>query len=397
MVPPQRCGCFDATTLAQLIAGRLQRECNAASEDLAHQLTQRHLEDVMAIDEARLNEFLGRFVTDLGATVAAGNVVIGHRLGLYRALADNPGTADELARRVNCNPRYVAEWLRGQAAGGYVEYDASRDAYWMTEEQAFALADPEAGVYAPGAFVLALGALSANDRITEAFRTGDGMGWHEHDENVFVGCEQFFRPGYVANLVPAWIPALDGVEQKLRSGARVADIGCGLGASTILLAREYAASTFVGSDYHDRSIELARKRAAEAGVSERATFEVSSAASFTGSSYDLVTTFDCLHDMGDPVAAAKHVRSALAHDGTWLVVEPAAGDHVTDNLNPVGRVYYNFSTQLCVPSALSQSGGWALGAQAGEAAMRRVMTEAGFTRFRRAAETPFNIVYEVRP
>jgi ubiquinone/menaquinone biosynthesis C-methylase UbiE len=351
----------------------------------------------MAIDETKLNDFLGRFVTDLGATIAAGNVVVGHRLGLYAALAERPATADELARHTECNPRYIAEWLRGQAAGGYVEYDAAADRYSMTEEQAFALANPDGAIYAPGAFVLALGTLKANDRITAAFRTGDGMGWHEHDEDVFIGCEQFFRPGYIANLVPSWIPALEGVEAKLRRGAKVADLGCGLGASTVLLAAEYPSSSFFGSDYHERSVELARKRAADAGVADRTQFEVSSAADFAGTGYDLVATFDCLHDMGDPLATAKHVRQAIAADGTWLVVEPAAGDSVAENLNPVGRVYYNFSSQLCVPNALSQSGGFALGAQAGEAAIRRLMTDAGFTRFRRAAETPFNLVYEVRP
>jgi ubiquinone/menaquinone biosynthesis C-methylase UbiE len=351
----------------------------------------------MAIDEDKLNELLHRFVGDLGATVAAGNVVIGHRLGLYRLLAEGPASADELAQRAGCNPRYVAEWLRGQAAGGYVEYDAAKDVYSMTEEQAFALAEPDAGVYIPGAFVLALGTLKSNERISDAFRTGDGVGWHEHDEDVFIGCEQFFRPGYVANLVSSWIPSLDGVEAKLRAGAKVADIGCGLGASTILLAREFTNSTFLGSDYHDRSVELARKRAADAGVADRVSFEVASAASFSGQGYDLIATFDCLHDMGDPVGAAKHVRAALHPDGTWLIVEPAAGDTVADNLNPVGRVYYNFSSQLCVPNALSQTGGYSLGAQAGEAAIRRVVTDAGFTRFRRATQTPFNLVFEARP
>ncbi|MGH3169783.1 MAG: class I SAM-dependent methyltransferase, partial [Trebonia sp.] len=266
-----------------------------------------------------------------------------------------------------------------------------------TQEQAFVLANPDGAVYAPGAFVLALGALRAEPRITEAFRSGTGMGWHEHDEDVFTGCEQFFRPGYAANLVPSWIPALDGVEDKLRAGAAVADVGCGLGASTILLAREYPNSRFLGSDYHDQSIELARKRAADAGVTDRARFEIATAATFTGSDYDLVTTFDCLHDIGDPLAAAGHVRRALKPDGTWLVVEPFAADEPAGNMNPVGRVYYNFSTLLCVPNALSQPGGYTLGAQAGESAIRRLVTQAGFTRFRRAAETPFNIVYEVRP
>jgi ubiquinone/menaquinone biosynthesis C-methylase UbiE len=351
----------------------------------------------MAISEDKLHEFLGRFVTDLGATAAAGNVVIGHELGLYRALAPEPATAGELAERTNTNPRYVAEWLRGQAAGGYVEYDADADRYSMTEEQAFALTNPDGGIYAPGAFVLALGTLRAVPRITEAFRSGTGMGWHEHDPDVFVGCEQFFRPGYIANLIPSWIPALDGVADKLQSGGTVIDIGCGLGASTILLAQEFPNSVFTGSDYHDQSIELARKRAGDAGVADRVSFEVASASSFSGSGYDLAATFDCLHDMGDPLAAARHIRQALKPNGTWLVVEPFAADDAAGNMNPVGRVYYNFSSLLCVPNAMSQPGGYSLGAQAGQAAIRQLVTEAGFTRFRRAAETPFNLVYEVRP
>jgi ubiquinone/menaquinone biosynthesis C-methylase UbiE len=351
----------------------------------------------MAVDMNKLQDFLGRFVADLGATFAAGNVVTGHHLGLYRALATGPASAEELADRTGTSPRYVAEWLRGQAAGGYVEYDPQTDTYSMSEEQAFALTDPNGGVYIPGAFLLALGTLRAEPRITQAFRTGGGMGWHEHDPDVFTGCEQFFRPGYIANLIPSWIPALDGVEEKLRSGAKVADIGCGLGASSILLAQEYPNSRVTGSDYHDQSIETARKRAADAGIGDRISFEVASAAEFSGTGYDLAATFDCLHDMGDPVAAARHIREALKPDGSWLVVEPYAADEVAGNLNPVGRVYYSASTQLCVPSALSQPGGYALGAQAGEAAIRQLTADAGFTRFRRAAETPFNLVYEVRP
>src|SRR3954447_18960083 len=349
------------------------------------------------MDENKLNEFLGRFVGDLGATITAGGVVLGHRLGLYRALAEAPGTADELGRRTGCDPRYVAEWLRGQGAGGYVTYDADGDVWSMTEEQAFVLANPDGAVYAPGAFVLALGSLQAVDRIEEAFRTGEGLGWHEHDQEVFTGCEQFFRPGYVANLVSGWIPALDGVDAKLRAGAKVADVGCGLGASTILLAQHYPQSEVLGCDYHDGSIELARKRAAEAGVADRISFDVASAQDFAGSGYDLVTTFDCLHDMGDPVGAARHIRQALADDGTWLIVEPAAGDTVADNLNPVGRVYYGFSNFLCLPSALSQSGGYSRAAQAGEQAIGEIVKQAGFTRFRRATETPFNLVLEARP
>jgi len=351
----------------------------------------------MAVDMDKLQEFLGRFVTDLGATFAAGNVVIGHHLGLYRALAASPASAEELAERTGTNARYVAEWLRGQAAGGYVEYDLQDGTYSLTPEQAFALTDPDGAVYAPGAFQLALGALRAEPQVTQAFRTGTGIGWHEHDDEVFTGCERFFRPGYAANLVSGWLPALDGAEAKLRAGARVADIGCGLGASTELMARAYPNSTFVGSDYHEGSIAQARKRLADAGLGDRVTFEVASAQDFSGGPYDLVTSFDCLHDMGDPLGAARHIREMLAPDGTWMVVEPYAGHSVTDNLNPVGRVYYSFSTFLCVPNALSQDGGYSLGAQGGEEPIRRLATDAGFTRFRRVAETPFNIVYEARP
>jgi ubiquinone/menaquinone biosynthesis C-methylase UbiE len=351
----------------------------------------------MALDETKLNEFIGKFVGDLGATIAAGGTVAGHKLGLYKALASGPATAEQLAARTETNPRYTAEWLRGQAAGGYVEYDPAGDSYSLTEEQAFVLTNPDGAVYAPGAFILALGALRAEPRITEAVRSGAGMGWHEHDTGVFTGCEQFFRPGYHANLVPSWIPALEGVDQKLHAGARVADVGCGLGASSVLLAEAYPASHITGSDYHEGSIELAHKRAADAGVADRTSFEVASAQTFSGRGYDLVATFDCLHDMGDPLAAASHIREALTPDGTWLIVEPMAQDEVAGNLNPVGRVYYGFSTFLCVPNALSQDGGYALGAQAGEAAIRRVVSDAGFTRFRRAAETPFNLVFEARP
>ena len=351
----------------------------------------------MAVDQDKLGALIGQFVGDLGATMAAGAVVIGHRLGLYKSLAQGPATPDELAERSGTEPRYITEWLCGQAAGGYVDYDASTGAFAMSEEQVFALANPDGPLYMPGAFVLALGALKAEPRITEAFRTGAGVGWHEHDNDVFVGCEDFFRPGYIANLVDSWIPSLEGVDAKLRAGGRVADVGCGLGASSVLLALAYPDSTVHGSDYHQGSIDLARKRAADAGVANQVSFEVAAAKEFSGTGYDLVATFDCLHDMGDPVGAARHVRESLAPDGTWLVVEPFSGDSIAANLNPVGRIYYGFSNFLCVPSGRSQSGGYSLGAQAGEKAMSQVMTDAGFTRFRRAAETPFNIVYEVRP
>jgi SAM-dependent methyltransferase len=349
------------------------------------------------IDMDVLMAFVGQVVGDLGATVSAGNVLIGERLGLYRALAQQPSDAAALAAATGTDERYVEEWLRGQAAGGYVEYDPGSSTYSMTPEKAFALTDPDGPVFLPGAFELALGALKARPQIQDAFRTGTGYGWHEHDTEVFTGCERFFRPGYLMSLLPDWIPALDGVQQKLERGARGADLGCGHGASTLLMAQAFPNSRFTGSDYHEASIEAARERAAEAGVGDRVSFEVSGAQSIEAIDLDLVTTFDCLHDMGDPVGAARRIRSSLATDGTWMIVEPAAGDTVESNLNPVGRVYYNFSTFLCVPNALSQEGGYALGAQAGEAAIRQVVTDAGFTRFRRVAETPFNNVFEARP
>jgi ubiquinone/menaquinone biosynthesis C-methylase UbiE len=350
----------------------------------------------MAIDEARLTEFLNRFVGDLGATMAAGNVVVGDRLGLYRALADGPLRPQELAERTGTAPRYVDEWLRGQAAGGYVEYSPQTGDYWLTEEQAFALTDPDGPVFAPGAFQLAVAALRAEPQIAGAFRSGAGVGWHTHDADVFAGCERFFRPGYSAGLISTWLPALDGVEEKLRDGGLVADIGCGHGASTMLMASAYPRSTVIGSDYHADSVAAARKRAAADGLGDRVRFEVASAQTFTGGPFDLVTTFDALHDMGDPLGAARHVREQLADGGTWMIVEPFAGATVAENLNPVGRVYYSFSTFLCVPNALSQEGGYSLGAQAGEEPMRRIASDAGFSRFRRVAETPFNIVYEAR-
>jgi ubiquinone/menaquinone biosynthesis C-methylase UbiE len=329
--------------------------------------------------------------------MAAGNVLVGDRLGFYRVLAEQPTLPHQLASRTSTATRYVDEWLRGQAAGGYVEYDPRTRAYSLTPEQAFALTDPDGAVFAPGAFELALGALRAEQKVAEAFRTGAGVAWHEHDEEVFSGCERFFRPGYAANLITGWLPALDGVEAKLNAGARVADVGCGHGASTTLMARAFPKSSFTGSDYHEESITQARKRVADAGLADQVKFDVASAQTFDGGPYDLVTTFDCLHDMGDPVGAARHIREVLAPDGTWMVVEPYAGNCVTDNLNPVGRVYYSFSTFLCVPNALSQDGGYSLGAQAGQEAIRRLAADAGYARFHRAAETPFNIVYEVCP
>lgn len=351
----------------------------------------------MAVNADKMNEFLGKFVNDLGATVHAGMVVIGERLGLYKALAAGALTAKELAAITRTDERYVSEWLASQAAGGYVMYDPLSQKFSMTEEQAFALANEDGPAYLPGAFELALGSLAAVPRITESFRSGEGMGWGEHEDRVFHGCEKFFRPGYAANLVESWIPALDGVTEKLTRGAKVADVGCGKGASTILMAKAFPNSQIFGFDYHDKSIEAARESAKHQGLGDRVKFEVAKAKEFPGKGYDFVAVFDCLHDMGDPVGAAAHVRSAMAKDGSWMIVEPFANDELKDNLNPVGRVYYSFSTLLCTPCSRSQEVGMCLGAQAGEKAMQKVVTAAGFSRFRRATQTPFNLVYEARP
>ena len=350
-----------------------------------------------ALDMNKLNTFIGQFVTDLGASVHAGMVVIGEKLGLYKALAQGPVTSVELARKTGTDARYVREWLASQAAGGYVTYDSSTDLFSLTEEQAFTLAQEDSPAYLPGAFELAIGSLAAVPRITESFRTGRGMGWHEHDDGVFHGCEKFFRPGYAANLVSSWIPALDDVQSKLEAGARVADVGCGKGASTVLMAKAFPKSQFFGFDYHDKSIEGARETAKREGVFDRASFNTATSKNFPGKEYDFVTVFDCLHDMGDPVGAAAYVLNSLAKDGTWMIVEPFANDELKDNMNPVGRVYYSFSTLLCTPCSRSQEVGLCLGAQAGEKRIREVVHAAGFTRFRRATETPFNIVYEARP
>jgi SAM-dependent methyltransferase len=350
------------------------------------------------INEAKLNEFVGKALVDFGATFHAACVLVGDKLGLYKGLATGgPQTPAELAQRTGTHERYVREWLASQAAGGYITYDASTGRYFLDPEQAFTLADESSPAFLPGAFQVAVAAIKAAPRLVDAFRTGKGIGWHEHDPELFVGTERFFRPGYAANLTSSWIPALEGVEPKLRRGARVADIGCGLGASTILMAQAFPQSEFIGFDYHDRSIELARERAREAGIADRVRFEVAKAKEFPGKSYDFVTFFDCLHDMGDPVGASAHVRESLASDGTWMIVEPFAHDRVEDNLNPIGRVFYSASTLLCTPASLSQEVGAALGAQAGEARMREVVTRGGFSRFRRATQTPFNLIYEARP
>ena len=349
------------------------------------------------IDEARVHAFVEKAVGDLGGALTASLVVIGDKLGLYRAMGDSePVTPAELAERTGTSERCVREWLAAQAASGYLTYDAATGRYTLPAEHALALVHEDSPAFIIGGFQTMTAAMRAEAKVTEAFRTGAGVGWHEHDPGLFEGCERFFRPGYNANLVSTWIPALDGVQAKLESGARVADIGCGFGASTIIMAKAFPRSTFVGFDYHRQSVERARERAAAAGVADRTRFEVASAKDFDGR-YDLVACFDCLHDMGDPIGAAARIRRALNEDGTWLLVEPFAGDRVEHNLNPVGRLYYSVSTLVCTQASLSQDPTVALGAQAGEARLREVISSAGFSRFRRAAETPFNLVFEARP
>ena len=356
------------------------------------------LKEPTEVDVEKLMAFVFRAVDEVGATLNAGLVVMGDKLGYYRAMAaSGPTTPSRLADDTGTAEPYAREWLNAQAAGRIVEYDAASGQYTLPPEQVVAFTDESSPAFLPGFFQIALGTVQDSWRVVELAGSGAGLGWHEHNHDVHEGCERFFRPSYNAHLVDAWLPALDGVVAKLEQGARVADIGCGHGASTVIMAQAFPNSTFVGSDYHPASIDEARARAAAAGVSDRVSFEVAPAQGFTGTGYDLVTTFDALHDMGDPVGAARHVRRSIADDGTWLVVEPMAGDHVQDNLNPVGRAYYGFSTLLCTPASLSQDVGLALGTQAGPARIRDVVTTGGFTRFAKVAETPFNQVLEVRP
>jgi len=351
----------------------------------------------MAIDESKLNAFMGKFVHDIGAVMHAATVVVGDQLGLYKALAKGAADVATLAKRTETDERYLLEWLSAQAASGYVTYDPATRHFALTEEQAFALAEEGSPAFVPGAFQIAVAQFKAIPKMASALRTGLGLGWHEHDPSLFHGTERFFRPGYAANLVSSWLPSLDGVEARLKTGAAVADVGCGHGASTIIMAQAYPRSNFTGFDYHAPSIAVARQQAARAGVSDRVRFEVASAKDFPGRDYALVTMFDCLHDMGDPLGASTHVRDVLATDGTWMIVEPFAGDRLEDNLNPVGRVFYAASTFICTPASRSQEVGACLGAQAGEARIRDVAQRGGFARFRRAAQTPFNLVYEARP
>lgn len=350
-----------------------------------------------AIDEAKLEQFLGQVVTDMGAAWSSILTLLGDELGLYKAMAGAGAiTPEQLAERADCHPRYVREWLNGQAAGGYVTYDPSNGTYTLPNEHAAVLADDDSPAFMIGGFQVALSTVGSRPKLVEAFRTGGGVGWHEHDDELFCGCGRFFRTGYKHHLVQEWIPSLSVAEDKLKAGAKVADVGCGVGYSTIIMAQAYPNSTFVGFDYHEESLRQAREHAEAAGVSDRVRFEVGTAKSFPGENYNLVTCFDCLHDMGDPVGASAHVHNALAADGTWLIVEPFAEDLTEDNHNPVGRIYYGASTCLCTPGSRDQEIGLGLGAQAGETRLREVVSEGGFTSFRRATQTPFNFIFEAR-
>jgi len=348
------------------------------------------------MDNAKVEAFVNKALGDLGSALTAALVVIGDKVGLYKAMAGaGPLTPAELAKRTDTNERCVREWLSAQAAAEYVTYDAKTKRYELPDEHAAALADDESPACVLGGFQGMTSAMKAEPKVAEAFKHGHGVGWHEHDPGLFIGTERFFRPGYNAHLVGEWIPSLRGVKEKLEKGATVADVGCGHGASTIIMAKAFPKSTFVGFDYHQPSIDAATEKARAAGVGDRVRFEVGAAKSYPGK-YDMVAFFDCLHDMGDPTGAAAHVRESLKPDGTWLLVEPFANDDVESNLNPVGRVFYSVSTLVCTQASLAQEVGTALGAQAGEARLRDIVTKAGFTQFRRATETPFNLIFEVR-
>jgi SAM-dependent methyltransferase len=351
----------------------------------------------MQVDEEKLNALMGKVVNEFGAIASAPLVILGDRLGLYKAMAGaGPMTADQLSEKARLRVRYAQEWLNAQAASGFVDYEPHAQTYALSPEAAMVFADDASPTFMGGGYEVMMSMYLDLDKVQKAFADGTGLGWHEHSACLFSGTERFFRAGYNANLEPSWIPALDGMTERLCAGARVADVGCGFGASTIVLAKAYPKSSFVGYDYHEPSIVGARERARDAGVADRVTFEVAGAKNYSGRGFDLVAFFDCLHDMGDPVGAARHVRETLADDGIWMIVEPFANDRVEDNLNPVGRIYYSASTMVCTPCSLSQEVGLGLGAQAGEQRLRKVASEGGFTRFRRAAETPFNLVFEAR-
>jgi hypothetical protein len=350
------------------------------------------------MDEARLHQFVGQMLSDLGGAMSVSLVRIGDRLGLYKALhANGPMTSSELANKTDTAERYVREWLAHQAASGYLSYDSTSGRFSLPPEQAMVFAEPDSPVYMQGAFDVAAVMMESHALVEPAFRTGRGVGWGQQPQCLFCAVGRFFRPGYLNNLVNSWLPALDGVVAKLERGATVADVGCGEGFSTVIMARAFPNSTFVGYDFFPGSVERARQHAEEHGVTANTRFEVAMASEFPGSNLDLVTFFDCLHDMGDPAGAARHVRQALKPDGTWMIVEPAAADRLEDNLNPVGRLFYAGSTMICVPTSLAQPVGAALGAQAGFERLRSVISEGGFGRVRKATETPFNMILEARP
>ena len=349
------------------------------------------------MDQAKVEAFVGQVITDIAASMSGVMTNLGHKLGLYQAMAGaGPMSPSQLAQKTNTHERYVLEWLNNQAASGYVTYNPTERTYTLPDEHALVLANSDSPVFLAPGFDSISSMWLDEDKVADAFRTGRGIGWHEHHHRLFCGCEAFYKTGYQAHLTTHWLPALDGVDEKLKMGAKVADVGCGHGASTILMAKAYPNSTFFGFDYHNQSIETARQRAEEAGVAERVKFEVATAKDFPGFDYDLICYMDCLHDLGDPVGAAKRAKEVLAKDGAVLLVEPFAGDHVEENLNPVGRMFYAASTAICTPNSLSQEVGLGLGAQAGEKRLAKIMSEAGFTRFRRATQTPFNLILEAR-
>jgi SAM-dependent methyltransferase len=350
------------------------------------------------VDETKLNQFIGQMLGDLGGALSVPLVRIGDRLGLYKALhANGPMTSSELAREANIAERYAREWLSHQAASGYVAFDATTDTFTLPPEQAMVFAEPDSPVYLQGGFDLAATMMENQALLEPAFRSGEGVGWGEQSQCLFCAAGRFFRPGYHNSLVNSWLPALDGVAARLEQGAAVADVGCGHGFSTVIMAKAFPNSTFTGYDFHPKSVEQARVHAEQHGVTANTRFEVALASEFPARDLDLVTFFDCLHDMGDPVGAARHVRQALKPDGRWMIVEPAAGDRLEDNLNPVSRLYYAASTMICVPTSLDQPVGAALGAQAGLKKLSAVISEGGFSSVRKATETPFNIILEARP